>query len=176
MSQSGMTSRERVLAAIRREPVDHVPFLANYNPLSAPQRRGYRWQFPWGPSQREQCEYCVNELGTDTRVHVDIPCENPEPGVCSKVWFDDGVIHKVWTTPSGELSASVKYDERWSHGLDIPFRSDFLLGHSLKHWVKSERDVACLKHIVRPPQDLDRVRFGYQEAKRLANRLQDSPP
>ena len=44
-----MTSRERVLAALRREPVDYVPCVCGFNPLSAVQRKGRTWNFPWRP-------------------------------------------------------------------------------------------------------------------------------
>ena len=110
-------------------------------------RKGYSWQFPWGPSQREECEYCVNNLGTDASVSFRIPEVNPAPDVTSKVWFDNGVIYKEWTTPSGRLTSSVKYNEMWPYGLDIPFRSNHLVGHSIKHWVKNEQDVQLLEKL-----------------------------
>ncbi|NLJ34992.1 MAG: hypothetical protein GX358_01955 [candidate division WS1 bacterium] len=43
-----MTSRERVLRAMRRQSVDYVPFSPSFNALSDAQRRGKRWSFPWG--------------------------------------------------------------------------------------------------------------------------------
>ena len=174
-SISKMTSRERVLAAMKREPVDHVPCLIHFNPLSAPQRAGYRWHFPWGPSEREKCEYCLDELGVDAFVRVGIPRENPAPDVTSRVWMEKNVIHKVWSTPSGDLQAAVRYDEKWPCGFDIPFFSDFLIGHSVTHWIETEQDVECIKHILRPPEDegaLAAMRFNSMESKRLADRLQ----
>ena len=61
-----MTSRERMLAALRRQPVDYPPCAPWFNPLSEHQRVGKRWQFPWGPSERERCEYSKNVLGVDS--------------------------------------------------------------------------------------------------------------
>ena len=167
-----MSSKERIIAAMKRQEVDYIPFLAGYYAQDAPLRKGYSWQFPWGPSKREECEYCVNDLDTDAVVSFRIPEVNPEPDVSSKVWFDNGVIYKEWTTPSGKLTSSVKYNEMWPYGLDIPFRSNHLIGHSIKHWVEKEQDVACLKHIIRPPGNLEKIRFEFMEAKRLADRLQ----
>ena len=174
MTVSRMTSKERIVAALRREDVDHVPCAPWLNPLHERQRVGFTWQFPWGPSFREKAEYLVNVLGVDAFGHVGVPRFNPAPGVSCRVWMERDVIHKVWTTPAGELSAAVRYDEKWIHGLDIPFYSDFLIGHSVKHWVETERDVECLKHILRPPEDaaaLERMRFDAMEVKAVADRM-----
>ena len=175
MSVSTMTPRERVLAAMRSGEVDYVPCVPWFNPLFAPQRIGYAFQFPFGPSQRERCEYIVNELGCDAFVNTGIPNVNPAPGVAARVWMEGDVIHKVWTTPAGELSAAVRYDEKWPCGFDIPFFSDFLIGHSVKHWLETEQDVESLRHIIRAPEDeaaLARLRFEFIEHRRLAERLQ----
>ena len=172
---SKMTSRERILAAIRREPVDYVPCVPVLNPLHERQREGYRYQFAWGPSQREKSEYLLNELGVDALLYADIPFENPAPGVSSRVWRDGEIIHKAYTTPAGELSAAVRYDPRWVHGFDIPFFSDFLIGHSVKHWIETERDVECLGYILRPPESqavLEKLRFDFMEIRRVAEQLQ----
>ena len=168
---SVMTCRERMLAAMQAEPVDHVPCVPVCNPLHERQRVGHRYQFPWGPSERERCEYLVDHLGVDTFCVVDIPAVNPAPGVSSRVWLEGDLIHKVWDTPCGKLSASVRYDERWVHGLDVPLYSDFLVGHCVKHWVESEQNLESLKTILRPPEDgpaLAKVRFDFMEARRLA--------
>ena len=173
--QSKMTSRERVLAAMRRQEVDYVPCLPLFNPLLERQRVGYRWQFPWGPSQREQCEYLVNVLGVDAFLEVPIRAINPSPGVTSRVWMDGDVMHKVWRTPSGDLHAAITYDEKWPHGFDIPIFSDFLLGHCVTHWIESAQDIECLRHIIRPPESDDalaRLRFDFAQARRIADAMQ----
>ncbi len=159
---------------MRAEPVDHVPCVPVCNPLHERQRIGHCYQFPWGPSEREKCEYFVGQLGVDAYCVANIPAVNPAPGVSSSVRQDDGLIHKVWDTPRGELKASVRYDETWIHGLDVPFYSDFLVGHSVKHWVETEQDLECLKTILRPPDDgpaLAKIRFDFMEIRRLAERL-----
>jgi len=159
---------------MRRQEVDHVPCAAYFNPLTDPQRVGYRWQFPFGPSERERCEYCLEVLGIDAFVTLSIPLENPAPGVSATVWMEGDVIHKAYETPAGTLHGAVKYDESWPHGFDIPFFSDHLIGHAVKHWVEDERDVAALKYVLRAPTDrqaLERLRFEAREKKRLADRL-----
>ena len=168
-----MTSRERVLAAVRREAVDYVPCSPAFNPLREQQRVGYRYQFPWGPSERERIEYEVTELGTDPVVHCSAGGHEPAAGVSSKAWMEDSVIHKLWTTPAGELHASVNYDDLWPHGLDVPLYSDFNIGHFVEPWLKTEQDLECLRQILHPIESRDLIeqqRFSCNASKRLAER------
>lgn len=169
MSQSTMTSRDRMLAALRRQPVDYVPCSPWFNPLSDQQRVGRRYQFPWGPSEREKCEYCVRELGLDMVVVSGAGGTEPAPGVSSRVWFEAGEIHKLYDTPAGQLHSTVRYDDRWPHGLDIPFFTDFNPGHAGKFWIESEQDLECFSYLHRPVQSaatLQRLRFYHDDARR----------
>ena len=59
-----LSSRERILAALRREPVDRVPCCGFFNPLTPVQRRGHTWNFPW-PEPGDGVEYLATKLGTD---------------------------------------------------------------------------------------------------------------
>jgi hypothetical protein len=170
-----MTSRERILAAIRRKDVDYVPCAPSWFPLTWQQRVGRRWQFPWGPSKREEVEYSVQQLGVD---HVLCAWNTlnkffPNPEVTSRVWAEGDKIHKVWITPSGQLHAAIRYDEHWPHGFDIPFFDDFI-SHFVEPWLKTKADVQCLRHIFLhdPSEDqLAKLRFEVAEQKALAERL-----
>ena len=179
-----MTSRERLLAAIARQPVDYVPCAPFFNPLTPAQRVGHPWQFPFGPSEEEMARYCVEELGLDSAVALPIGdfhpnffmslYYQPDPEVSWKVWAEKDEIHKVWTTPAGELRASVKCDEKWPHGLDIPLFSDFTIGHFTRPWLESPEDLECLRYILRPldgKEELDRVRFECAQRKAVADTL-----
>lgn len=171
-----MTSRERVLAALRREDVDYVPCCPFFNALHEQQRVEHRYQFPWGPSQREVVEYCLRGLGVDQLVHYGLGTHHyPAAGVSARAWMEDSVIHKVWHTPAGDLHAAITYNEKWPHGFNIPFFSDFNIGHYVEPWLECEQDLECLRHILRPPESKEALaqwRFEYEEAKRLAERLQ----
>lgn len=169
-----MTSRERILAAMRRQPVDHVPCAPLMNLQPEDQRWGKRWQFPFGPSDRETLDYMVGELGVDQIVQAGIGYY-PEAGVTSRVWMDGDVIHKTWATPSGELHAAVRYDEHWLPGLDVPFFHDYNPSHFVEPWIKTREDVACLRHILQPPREADvltQLRFQFDERRRLADRYE----
>ena len=172
---SAMTSRQRVLAAVRREPVDYVPCVAAFNPLSAVQRRGREWQFPWPPdaSPEERLRYQVEELGLDQLVPVGVSVQRPAEGVESRTWREGDVLHKAYATPSGELHAAVRDNELWPHGENIPLYSDFNIGHFVEPWVQTEADLACLKHLQQPrdPADvLHDARTHAAAAKVLADR------
>lgn len=168
MATAEMTSRERLLAAIRREPVDYVPCTPGFNPLNEKMRVGRGYEFPWGPSNRERIEYCVNVLGIDPLIDVGLGGSQSSPGVSSQVWMEDDILHKAYSTPAGEVEAAIRYDERWPHSFDIPFYSDFLPAHGVKSWIEGEQDLECFRHIMQPldaEANLDAVRFRFNEAK-----------
>lgn len=171
---TAMTSKERMVAAVRRQDVDHVPCCPTMNPQDWPQRVGKTWQFPFGPSLPETLEYMVNRMNVDQVVGFSMGFY-PDPDVTSRVWREGRIIHKVWVTPSGELYAAVRHDEHWPLGLDIPLISDYLPAHLVEPWIKSMRDVECLRHLLQPPrkkEDLDQLRFERWELQTLAERYQ----
>ncbi|MCE5238013.1 uroporphyrinogen decarboxylase family protein [bacterium] len=147
-----MTSRERLLAATRRQPVDYVPCCMPFNPLSAAQRRGRSWNFPWAPETTtvEQLAYQVGELGLDQVVHLGCTVSQAAPGVESEVRLDGDVLHKTFHTPAGDLHAAVRINEMWPHGQDIPFHSDFNIGHFVEPWLQTEGDLAALMQVRQP--------------------------
>ena len=168
-----MTSRERVLGAIARQPVDYVPCSPFLNPQSPDQRVGKRWQWPCGPTQKERVSYFVEQEGADMVVSVEWQGSFPEEGVSSRVYMEGNTIHKVWSTPSGDLHAAVVYEENWPHGMDIPLASDYNIGRLSEPWIRTHRDIDCLRHILRPPRtaaQLERLRFSYRQARELADR------
>jgi len=168
-----MSSRQRVLAAMKHQEVDHVPCSPIFNPLYQTQWVGHRYQFPWSPSdQVGRIEYCVREFDADPFVET-VFSETPPPEVSSRIWLEGSVLHKVWRTPAGELHAAIRYNPQWPHGKDIPFYTDFNIGHFAIPWLKTERDLECLRHILRPLDeraDLERCRERYRQAKQIADR------
>ena len=173
-----MTSRERVLAALRRQDVDYVPFsqLFYFSVINEGPRRDVardrRYNWPWPPSKREEIDYCVHELGLDNVVPLAFGSYRPGPGVSSRVWMEDGIIYKVWTTPAGELCASVRYDDRWPWDLEIPFFADQNPGYFRQPWLETEQDLECLRHVLRVADDqatLDSLRFQHEKAKKVAD-------
>ena len=107
------TSRERILAALRCQPVDYVPCSGSFNPPSEVQRRGHTWSFPWpaSASPEEQLRYQVEVLGLDQIVHVGLAATRPAPGVTAAVRLEHDVLHKTYHTPAGDLHAAVRYND-----------------------------------------------------------------
>jgi len=172
-----MTSRERILAAMRYEEVDHVPCAVAFNPLTPVLRKGHTWNFPWSEdaSEEEQIAYQVERLGLDQVVGRYIDLCRPVPGVTSRVRLEAGVLHKTYTTPAGELHAAVKYNELWPHGKDIEFYSDYNIGHFVEPWIRNEADLACFKQVRALSDTADVVQAArelFAHAKRLADRYQ----
>lgn len=144
-----MTSRERILAATRREAVDRVPCCASFNPLQPVTRRGHTWNFPWRPDTppEEKLAYQVEVLGLDQQVNAGIDVTRRVPGVSSEVRLDGAVLHKTWRTPAGDLHAAIRYSDLWPFGEDIPLYDDFNVGHFIEPWLKTEADLACLRQV-----------------------------
>ncbi len=169
-----MTSRERIIAANRREPVDRVPCCATFNPLSATLRRGHTWNFPWDPDTPadEQRRYQVEELGLDQIVHFGVEMCRSVGGVESRVWLEGDVLHKAYSTPAGELHAAVRYNDMWPHGEDIPFFSDFNIGHYVEPWLQTEADLEAFKAVRRldtSPEAVERARERAAAARTAAD-------
>ncbi len=170
---SAMNGRERVLAAMRRQPVDYVPCCPLVNPLTEVQRRGQPWNFPWEPPG-DGVEYMATKLGTDPVVSLWwMDGISPDPEVKSRVWREGDLLHKTFVTPAGQLHASIVLNDTWPFGEDIPFFHDFP-GHYREVWLKTEQDVDCLRHILRAPRKRDEIealRAGFNQGRALADRL-----
>ena len=160
---------------MKGEDVDYTPCCPSLNMLGSRQRVGHTYQFPFGPSQEERVCYCTEQLGVDQVVHAaEVDTCFPAPGVSAKVWMEGGQIHKVWTTPAGELHAAIHYDDKWPYGLDIPLFHDFI-GHYAEPWLKTGEDLECLKYILRPAdrkEHLEQLRFQAMQSKQLAEKYQ----
>ncbi len=171
-----MSSRDRIRAAIRREPVDRVPCCGFFNPLSPQQRVGHTWNFPWpdGTPYAEQIRYQVEELGLDQVVYFSASATRQHPEVTSEVHIEGDVLRKVYHTPAGDLSAAVRYNDMWPHGEDIPFYSDHNVGHYIEPWLQTREDLDCLRFVFEPldmGEALDAARSYYAEQRALADRF-----
>jgi uroporphyrinogen-III decarboxylase len=174
-AEPAMTSRERLLAALRGEAVDAIPCCIHFNPLDVAARRGRTWNFPWPEraTDEEKLAYQVEHLGLDQVVSMSIDLCAPVDGVEWKTWREGDVLHNAYQTPAGELHASVNFGELWPHGDRIPFYSDFNVGHFVEPWIRNEADLACLQQICRlhdTREALDSARAAYAAAKQLADR------
>lgn len=166
-----MTSRQRIVAAVARQPVDYVPCCITFNPLTGIQRQGHQWQFPWPPGAPadELLRYQVEELGLDQVVHFHVAASRPAADARAEIHLEGDVLHKTWHTPAGELHAAIRYNELWPHGEDIPFYSDFNIGHYVEPWLQTEADLEALRALQQPVPEAElRASAGRRAAQARA--------
>jgi uroporphyrinogen-III decarboxylase len=158
-----MDSRERVLAAFRREEVDYLPCSIYFNAnLQLP---GYELR------RAEERLRLGLDLGTDPVLDVGLSSA-PGPEVTTRAWVEQGeppTLFKEFATPAGTLRHGVRLTAEWPHGEDIPW-NDFSAGHCLEPLVKTPADVEAFALVHRAPDrdDLERAREGIERGKALA--------
>jgi uroporphyrinogen-III decarboxylase len=166
-----MTPRERILAALRNQDVDYAPCMPVFS--GALPSADLSWS-----SEAERMEALVARLGVDAFVSWGVP-PGQHSGVTSRTWKEasaDGrytLLHKVFDTPAGPLSCSVRKTDDWPHGNDVPIRSDYLISRIVKPWVVDEADVDRLEYVYRPPERTDaRIEEEFRPTRELAERWQ----
>ncbi|MFH1084793.1 MAG: hypothetical protein V1772_03420, partial [Chloroflexota bacterium] len=157
-----MTPRERLLRALRCEPVDYVPcafmsFAAMRN----------RCQDAYETVEREL------ELGLDAwlfvptswrherRAHPDLrglPVRL-SADVRTDLWQEDDptqrfpVLHRAYHTAAGTLTTAVLKTTDWPHGSTVPLFDDYQIPRALKRLVTGPADLPALRALLRPPDD-----------------------
>jgi hypothetical protein len=177
-----MNSRQRILAAIHRQPVDRVPFYIRlWSMHTGPDNIPFNWQ-----DQVVRAENLL-KLGVDDTLLLQPPLGYTEEyhadeaqGVISTITpllpetdGDKPRLRKVYETPDGPLSITVKISKDWIHGDDIMLFSDYNLPRQTESIIKGIDDVRRLRHLLaRPTEDqLDEFRIRssiiHQQASRL---------
>jgi uroporphyrinogen-III decarboxylase len=162
------TSRERMLRAMRHEPVDHVPCA-----------------FMSFTAMRSRCQdaYEVAEqelaMGIDSWILIPSAWRNQRPNhpdlrglpmrlpssVRTRLWLEqslDGqlpVFHKEYHTPAGVLTTRVKKTADWPHGDFVPFMDDYQIPRAIKPLVTSRADLEALRTTLQPPSQEDIAGF-----------------
>ncbi|MCL2517698.1 MAG: uroporphyrinogen decarboxylase family protein [Oscillospiraceae bacterium] len=141
-----MTNRERVLKALRREPVDYIPFVGRFNPLTPVQRNGV-WNFPWPQDDTDaMLTYVTEKLGITHYANFGIGCMSGYSNCEVKLTEEGSLLRKEVITPAGSLTAVIENNELWPHGNDIPFSTDFTV-HFRKAWITCAEDIEKLKYV-----------------------------
>ena len=176
---AALSSRERMLRAIRGEQPDYVPCC-----------------FMIFGALRGQCQdsfECVErqvELGLDAMLeiparplrvqsdHADLPGlpVRFHPEVAMREWREDRggerypTLCKVYRTPSGELSTQVNKTEDWPYGDHVPFLDDYLIPRSQEYLINTLDDLERLRYLLMPPsaEDIEAFQDAAREAKEFA--------
>lgn len=169
-----MSSRERMLRALCRQDVDHVPCaFMSFSAMRA------RCQDAYEVAEREL------EMGLDSflfipsswrnerRLHPDLrglPVRFP-PDIRADLWLEHDpahkfpVLHKVYHTPAGTLSTAVLKGGDWPHGNFIPFVDDYQVPRAIKRLVTGPEDLPALRALLVAPHEEDVALFR-REARR----------
>lgn len=181
-----MSSRQRMLAALRRQPHDHVP-------LSLYIQQGPGWREPlYWRNQLERAERML-ALGLDPTIDIWLPDVRPAPDVkVTSTRRRDGdrtLLTKTYHTPDGDLRQVVHETDDWcdqAHGPWIPTTlgiewqasyemhlfDDWNVSRRLEPWVKGPGDLDALSHLIRVPTgvELDAWRHDARRAIDFARR------
>ncbi|MEW6751249.1 MAG: uroporphyrinogen decarboxylase family protein [Candidatus Latescibacterota bacterium] len=179
-----MSSRERLLAAFRRQPHDHVPF----SPYTG---QGPWWERPlYWRDQFERADRML-ELGLDPTIDIWLPDPEPHPDVEIRTWRDtsgpEPLLTKEYRTPAGVLRQVVRESPDWcsaQHGPWVPttfgiekrahYNLDLIDDHAVSRrtepWIKGEADLEKLRYLIRAPRGhaLDEWRMDAARAGEMA--------
>jgi uroporphyrinogen-III decarboxylase len=159
-----LRSRERMLRAIDRQVVDHVPCcFMSFSALRA--RHG---------EDRYATARAELGLGLDTMLFIPAAArgarpEHPDlrglpvrfdPRVETREWREDlpggaAVLHKTYLTPGGALTTAVRLSEDWPHGDHIPFVDDYQVPRAIVPLVTGAADLDALRYLLLPPGEED---------------------
>ena len=164
-----MNSRQRMLAALRRQDVDHVPCCCFFSgSLAGPQ---YTWH-----ERADSFDRIVNELGLDSYVRVSIDVSS-HPDVSTRVWteqrpeFDEPILNKQIDTPLGPLTATIRMTDDLPLRDDIRLVSDWNVSRYVKPWLETAEDVERFRYVYLPPTDekIAHAKQDFTERKQLAD-------
>lgn len=155
-----MNSKERILAALHRQPVDHLPLLLRFWPMG----EGVdRIPFEW----KDEIQRVQNmlALGLDDTILLQPPLGYVEeyipekvPGVASHVeqLSSSGeerypLLKKVYETPEGPLQTVIRQTEDWPRGMDIRLFDDHNISRLAEPLVKTHEDLPRLRALLANP-------------------------
>ena len=161
-----MTSKERLMAAMRREEVDYLPCSIYFN--SNLRVRGYDLM---NPADRVRLQA---DLGCDGVVDIVIP-STLGPEVETRTWLKDvpdqdyPILYKEYRTPAGTLRMGVRHTPDWPHGTDIIW-DDHSASNLYEPLIKTADDVDAFEYLWQPPaqSDLNAAKDSIENALGLA--------
>ena len=143
-----MTSKERMLAALTCQAVDHTPccFMIFLN-----LRRKCRDEVEFVQKQLE--------LGLDTYVHTGYLSPSFHPDVKEKIWMEyennEQIYSRRLDTPKGPLIQRVVQKEGWPEAKNFHLYNDWSVPRSRKFLINPEQDLEKLPYVFGPARDED---------------------
>ena len=157
-----MTSRERILNAIRFRPTDRVPLLFRFWSMGGEENNiPFNWQ-----DEVERVEHTLT-LGLDDTITLQPPLGYVEAYVPEQL---DGVtsyterlppgeddryplLKKVYETPDGPLQTVISLTDDWPYGDDIKLFDDHNIPRIREPLIKTVKDILKLRHLLAEPSE-----------------------
>ena len=176
-----MTSRERMLAAIRGGTPDYVPL--SFMIFSALRAERDDWfgrieaQLELGLDPAADMASLVPSAPTGHRDAPGVPVTFPadvsvRQGKRSPAGARYPILCKEYATPHGTLSVEVGQTDDWPYGDEVPLLDDFLVPRCAKYLVTGEADLPALRHLLSGPfpDDVRVCREHWRKAKQFAEK------
>jgi hypothetical protein len=194
VSKNRITSKDRILAVIKHQPVDHIPlcfegvghpwvaFLVKQYP--DPLKRaefmldlGLDTGVVLQPPRFSLEDFEINEQATRPYPDMEVdsavfmqPGKGLDPGYRIKEWIEQlsGEEHpllcKEYITPKGNLRQVVRHHEYPYHSVSLTNDLNIPGSRSKEHLVKQEEDLDKLKYILQPPMR-EQLTLYYEKMK-----------
>jgi uroporphyrinogen-III decarboxylase len=177
-----MNSRQRIIAAIHRQPVDRVPmYLRLWSMHEGPDHIPFNWQ-----NQVTRAENLL-KLGVDDTLLLQPPLGYTEEYHAEQAEDITATVtalppeeaggkprlRKVYQTPDGPLTITVRISKDWIDGDDILLFSDYNLPRQTESIIKDIDDIQRLRHLLSIPTEEQLEEFHqrskviHQQADRL---------
>jgi len=168
-----LNSRQRLLNAIEKKEVDHVPCCF----MSFSILRGKHNQDRFAAARDEL------KMGLDPMLFIPAASrwermDHPDlrglpirfdPDVETVTWQEGdlltGRLHKKYITPAGTLTTSVRLSDDWPHGDHLPFIDDYQIPRANKPLITSPEELEALQYLLMPPQEEDILAFQAEATK-----------
>jgi len=169
-----MTSKERILNAIRGDEVDYVPLIIGWN-----ENQKLHERLSWR-NGRERLAF-ASQRGWDTCVSIGATVTPAEGVSVRQTIRDEGgvkLLAQAWETPAVTLHEELLLTDNWDqselNGPYLGLLSDFRTTRYREYPIKDARDIDALDYIfpVDNPGDMDSIVESYKIQRRLADEFQ----
>jgi len=166
-----MTSRERMLAAIKSQEVDHIPFTIEWN-----QSEKKHTRLPWNTEREKLAWHQMRGMDNYLNAYASVT-PLPEVKVEKIIIKDENkeILCQTWKTPAGDLTEKVKITVDWdAHELKesyLKLNSDFRTPRYIEFPIKDMKDLEALEYIfpLKNPKDTEEITKSYNERRKLAD-------
>lgn len=165
-----MTSKERILAAIRNTETDYVPMVIEWN------EEHLHKKLSW-TNERQRLKV-HREKGWDAYLRV-YPLVSPAENVRidKMIVYEEGnrILRQAWHTPAGDITEKLRvtddWDELWNGRPYLQFLSDFRTARYIEYPFKDAADLDTLEYLfpVDNPSDVKAITEDHKYRRDLAD-------